>query len=188
MGPKKEQKPYLLFKQLCQGSNAAAKKFCTIARPVLRKLINSNRRTHLNADDLTQEVFVHIFGKCGKYTFESQKKLEGMIWEIGAKQLIKKIERDRLTFPEKKEYTSELHIDEQEDNMNSELILLMWKNIHRLPKSGQRIIKLFYMEGLSLEEIAAKLKHKSAESTKAMKSKYMKQLRNLCSNGQSNKK
>ena len=184
----KKDNEYLLYRQFCQGKSASVEKLCRLVLDFSKKQIKGNA-VKMEAEDLSQEVLMVLYNKCGVFSFEGQNFLEAMIRRIARLLILKKIKkdgRDELTQAELLEYNGEKILDEEE-TAKRELIIKMWKFINELPPKGQKLIKLYYFEGCNHQEIAAKLGLKNAETAKVMKSRYMKMLKELFFKNRSSK-
>ena len=129
-----------------------------------------------DSQDLFQEVMIVLVTKIQNKTITTiTGSLKTLIFGIG-KQLI----RNRLKLiynkgvREEKYYrkkTNELIVDEPDDRC-----ALIMSILDDMKEPCRSILKLFYIDNLSLKEIAVTLNYKSAESVKVQKHRCLKQL------------
>lgn len=130
-------------------------------------------------EDTFQDTVIALYQNIMKGRVEvNEASLKTYIWSIGKYKVIDII---RMKNKNKK---LEIHNDEVEpfemrENILSKNQRLLYKHFKSLGESCQQIIKYFYYEGLTIEEIVQITDYKDANTVKSTKSRCIKQLKKL---------
>ncbi|GLR19888.1 RNA polymerase sigma factor [Portibacter lacus] len=101
------------------------------------------------------------------------------IWAIGKYKVIDSLRIKKKDIKISNDYIEPYEIKDAELNEKQQLL---YKHFKLLGKSCQKILKYFYYEGLTLQEIVEISEYKDENSVKSSKSRCIKQLRNLIKN------
>ncbi len=166
-----------LFTQFCSGTNKSVEQVYKSSFSTVEKLILKNSGTKKDAEDIFQEALIALLGYCKK-DFTLTIPLPGFVYSISRNLWLRNLKKNKpsgITFIDIEEYTViESPFNEKDD---SRKFIKIFKHINRLPEKGRQIIKDFYIEGKSLDQIAEELGYANKESLKVQKSKHLSTLR-----------
>ncbi len=165
---------------LKRGSDAHLKWVYTEYYTMVESLILSNSGDKENAKDIYQESMVVLYENCQKEGFELNCKLSSYLYSIARnlwlKQLRKKsnnnlqIEKD---FSDFENVETEIVAYEEE----KERFAMLDKAFQKLGEACTRLIKLFYYEGLKMDQIAEQLGYTNSANAKNQKYKCFKRFK-----------
>lgn len=107
--------------------------------------------------------------------------LKTYIWGIGKHKVIDMVRKKALKVPEiELEEVESIVIEDSELNNHQKLL---HKHFKELGESCKQILKYFYYEGLTIDEIVSISEYKDANTVKSTKSRCIKQLKSLINKG-----
>ena len=172
------------FQQFCSDRGNAARKIYEQSFGMIRKLVRNNKGHTADARDVFQDIMLALLKYCQQSNFVLTTPLNGLIYSIGKKIWLKKLEKNGksgITFQDLEEYVNmEVPI-----RLKEEALLyghrkgLVQKYMAQLPEKAQRVLRLYYLFGYSHREIAEKEGFKDELSARVQKSRYLQRLRDL---------
>ena len=149
---------------------------------ISRRWILDNSGSLQDAEDLTQEALIVLYRKSNTQDFVLSVKpttfLMGVVKCLWYKRLRSK---SRLGFQDEGQQNIEeicLHAIET-STKDSSYFLALHKGIQMLGEGCQKIIRMFYYEQQSMEEISSSLGFSGPDVAKTSKSRCMKKLKNI---------
>jgi len=116
----------------------------------LFKYAFSRSKSRDDALDIVQEAFVELWKALEGFTFHSEKEFYGFVFII-LKRRIYRYHKNSTTSVELEEH----HIAENFDDIEIEDYRYLEKNIKKLPKNYQELLRLRYWSALTYSEIAS---------------------------------
>ena len=179
--PTQEHSDKELFTQFCNNHNEAVQRVYDDCYSAVQKMVRKFSRIDQNVEDIFQAGLLGLLAYCRKKSFALTTPLCGLLFQICKniwyQQLNKKGRLD-ITSQDFSGYVdlSKVLDIEAEAIRRAERWQLIWKNLHRLKPKEQLVLKLFYAEEKSHEEIADIVGFTDANSAKVQKCKYLQKL------------
>ncbi len=170
-----------LFLQFCNDHNPSVQLIYDNCYPGIRKMVKKSSKTEEDVEDIFQAGLLGLLAYCKNRSFVLTTSICGLLYRICENTWNQKLgKRGRLNltshdFSQYVDLSKALEIEE-EAIRRAERWQLIWKHLHRLPEIEQRVLKLFYQEGKSHQEIAGIVGFASANSAKVQKFKYLQHL------------
>ncbi|MDP3567478.1 RNA polymerase sigma factor [Sediminibacterium sp.] len=147
---------------------------------IVLKFIVNNSGTQEAAQDIYQETIIVLYENVQKPNFELNCQLQTYIYSIAKRLWLKQLKKNSKTFLFKEDGENDLvdvgseiseHIDKEADleKMNKSLI--------ELGEPCATLIKDFYVQKLSMDEIAEKFGYTNADNAKNQKYKCLQRLK-----------
>lgn len=144
----------VLIKKCQKGNKKAFNELVEIYYPFVLKFLLKLTCNKDNADDLVQETFIKIINNIERFNIDGKASFDTYLITIAKNTYIDFLRRINKEF-------QKLDIDNISDNINFEKEFLkkedynlVLKKIESLPLVQKEAIKLKYLEGYTLEEIA----------------------------------
>ncbi len=137
-------------------------------RPPFSYWVTRNSGSEMDAEDAFQKGLMNFLLnlETGRYQFQEDAKITTVIFEYCKKVWINELNSSRIktrtTMPDA--YDPAQDTDLQEDLERGEAIAQVRQALHQLKKDCRQLIEWFYMEDLSLREIADKLGMKESST------------------------
>ena len=156
--------------------NALYKKYYNI---VLKFIVN-NSGSHEAAQDIYQETIIVLYENVQKPGFELNCQLQTYIYSIAKRLWLKQLKKSSKTFLFKEDEENEV-VDVNEEiseHLNKEADLeRMNQSLSELGEPCATLIKDFYVQKLSMDEIAEKFGYTNADNAKNQKYKCLQRLK-----------
>lgn len=156
--------------------NALYKKYYNI---VLKFIVN-NSGTQEAAQDIYQETIIVLYENVQKPNFELNCQLQTYIFSIAKRLWLKQLKKSSKTFLFKEDGENEL-VDVSEEiteHLNKEVELdKLTQSLAELGEPCATLIKDFYVQKLSMDEIAEKFGYTNADNAKNQKYKCLQRLK-----------
>ena len=156
--------------------NALYKKYYNI---VLKFIVN-NSGTQEAAQDIYQETIIVLYENVQKPGFELNCQLQTYIFSIAKRLWLKQLKKSSKTFLFKEDGENEL-VDVSEEiteHLNKEVELeKLTQSLTELGEPCATLIKDFYVQKLSMDEIAEKFGYTNADNAKNQKYKCLQRLK-----------
>ena len=147
---------------------------------VVLKLIVNNSGSQEAAQDIYQETIIVLYENVQKPGFELNCQLQTYIYSIAKRLWLKQLKKNSKTFLFKEDDENEL-VDVSEeisDHQTKELELeKMNLSLAELGEPCATLIKDFYVQKLSMDEIAEKFGYTNADNAKNQKYKCLQRLK-----------
>jgi len=174
-----------LLEGLAAGSREAVAEIYKLYRPMLTKWIITRGGTENDADDIFQEALMVMFEKAKLPEFCLTCKLSTYLFAVSKRLWFKKIEHNSA-------YISFGDQEEEEENAGhayEEDMLLhlekehefeqLWHSMEKLGEPCNQLLKAFYVDNKSMQEIAAVFNYTNAENAKTQKYKCLTRLKKI---------
>lgn len=156
--------------------NALYKKYYTI---VLKFIVN-NSGSHEAAQDIYQETIIVLYENVRKPEFVLSSQLQTYIYSIAKRLWLKQLKQNGKTFLFKESEEDDV-VDVSEDmaeHLEKEIAIeKMNKSLQELGEPCATLIKDFYVQKLSMDEIADKFGYTNADNAKNQKYKCLQRLK-----------
>lgn len=179
--PAQEHPDKELFLQFCRGHHASTKLVYDSCYPSVRKMVRKSSKVEEDVEDTFQAGLLGLLAYCKKKSFVLTTPLCGLLYRICENIWRQKLgKRGRLDissqdFSQYLDLSKALEIEEKAIR-RAERWQLIWKHLHRLTEKEQRVLKLFYVEDKSHQEIADIMGFASANAAKVQKYRYLQKL------------
>ncbi len=168
---------------LARGENYAVQHVYKTYFPAIARMIINNNGSEQDAKDIFQEAVVVLYNKITQRNFELSSKLSTFLYAVSRRLWLK-----QLAHKGSKSNTSD--ISDFEDILQIEESLIDHEEIeqrfekmnHALIQLGepcQTLLKDFYIENLSMENIKEKFGYTNADNAKTQKYKCLQRLKKL---------
>lgn len=174
----------LLLQGIATGSSSALQQVYKVYYPQWQKWMMAKGGMELDAEDVFQESLVVVYNKACDTEFVLTAALGTYIFAIAKRMWYRRLEQQqRLGIDEWQEDISVsdngYHADvsahlEQEERFNS-----MYAALEELGAPCNQLLKAFYIEGQSMQQISDKLAYSNAETAKTQKYKCLTRLKKL---------
>jgi RNA polymerase sigma factor (sigma-70 family) len=147
---------------------------------VVLKFIVNNSGSQEAAQDIYQETIIVLYENVQKSEFELNCQLQTYIYSVAKRLWLKHLKKNNKTFLLKEEEEDELVDvrDEIDDYLNKEIEFeKMNKALNELGEPCGTLIKDFYVQRLSMDEIAEKFGYTNADNAKNQKYKCLQRLK-----------
>ncbi|WP_337041362.1 RNA polymerase sigma factor [Emticicia sp. 17c] len=179
-------------KEIIEGILSRDERICN---QIARQLHEENKRIIMNlvlknsgkkedAEDLEQEVLIAFFNYvwAGRFILQDNTQIKTFLYAIAYKKWMKQLKKEGRKMSHEVELENEI-IDDQRSPIHAlieqEELNIAQKIFNKLGKICQEILKAYYMEEKSMEEIALQFNFTNADTAKVRKFRCMKQLSNL---------
>ena len=149
--------------------------------PVIANYIRLNGGSEEEAQDVFQDAVVVLYQKLQNDGFELTCKIQTFLYSISRNLWLNEI-RTKSYFSaenEIKDDRAEIIETEPEDNNIRNHIAQLNNSIDRLGEPCSSLLKLFYIQNLSMTEIADKMNYTNADNAKNQKYKCLMRLRKI---------
>lgn len=147
---------------------------------VISQFIVKNSGTIEQAQDIYQEAIIACFQNIRKEGFELTSKLSTYIFAISKRLWYKELQKNSFVYTDTliSEYSDQLSKEERSQIEEREKQLdIMDQSLLKLGANCQKLIKDFYIEKKSMQEIALELGYTNADNAKNQKYKCMQRLK-----------
>jgi RNA polymerase sigma factor (sigma-70 family) len=147
---------------------------------IVLKLIVNNSGSQEAAQDIYQETIIVLYENVQKPGFELNCQLQTYIYSIAKRLWLKQLKKNSKTFLFKEDDENDLVdvSEELSDHHNKELELeKMNLSLAELGEPCATLIKDFYVQKLSMDEIAEKFGYTNADNAKNQKYKCLQRLK-----------
>lgn len=147
---------------------------------IVLKLIVNNSGSQEAAQDIYQETIIVLYENVQKPGFELNCQLQTYIYSIAKRLWLKQLKKNSKTFLFKEDDENDLVdvSEELSDHHNKELELeKMNLSLEELGEPCATLIKDFYVQKLSMDEIAEKFGYTNADNAKNQKYKCLQRLK-----------
>jgi RNA polymerase sigma factor (sigma-70 family) len=148
--------------------------------PVLKHVLNNNG-SEQEAQDIYQETILVLYNNCKKNNFDLQCSLQTYVYSIAKRLWLKQLNKNKSLFKLKDDesdfadVSNEIneHVEKeiQFNKMNSSLL--------ELGEPCKTLIEDFYINQMSMEELAEKFGYTNADNAKNQKYKCLQRLKRL---------
>lgn len=156
--------------------NSLYKKYYNL---VLKFIVN-NSGSHESAQDIYQETIIVLYENVQKPDFELNCQLQTYIYSVAKRLWLKELKKNSKTFLFKDDDENELVdvTDDITEYQNKELELeKMNRSLRELGEPCATLINDFYLQKLSMDEIAEKFGYTNADNAKNQKYKCLQRLK-----------
>lgn len=147
---------------------------------IVLKFIVNNSGTQEAAQDIYQETIIVLYENAQKPGFELNCQLQTYIFSIAKRLWLKQLKKSSKTFLFKEDGENEL-VDVSEEiteHLNKEVELeKLTQSLTELGEPCATLIKDFYVQKLSMDEIAEKFGYTNADNAKNQKYKCLQRLK-----------
>jgi RNA polymerase sigma factor (sigma-70 family) len=147
---------------------------------IVLKFIVNNSGTQEAAQDIYQETIIVLYENVQKSSFELNCQLQTYIFSIAKRLWLKQLKKSSKTFLFKEDGENEL-VDVSEEiteHLNKEVELeKLNQSLLELGEPCATLIKDFYVQKLSMDEIAEKFGYTNADNAKNQKYKCLQRLK-----------
>lgn len=147
---------------------------------IVLKFIVNNSGTQEAAQDIYQETIIVLYENVQKPSFELNCQLQTYIFSIAKRLWLKQLKKSSKTFLFKEDGENEL-VDVSEEiteHLNKEVELdKLTQSLTELGEPCATLIKDFYVQKLSMDEIAEKFGYTNADNAKNQKYKCLQRLK-----------
>jgi RNA polymerase sigma factor (sigma-70 family) len=147
---------------------------------IVLKFIVNNSGTQEAAQDIYQETIIVLYENVQKPGFELNCQLQTYIFSIAKRLWLKQLKKSSKTFLFKEDGENEL-VDVSEEiteHLNKEVELeKLTQSLTELGEPCATLIKDFYVQKLSMDEIAEKFGYTNADNAKNQKYKCLQRLK-----------
>jgi len=147
---------------------------------IVLKFIVNNSGTQEAAQDIYQETIIVLYENVQKPSFELNCQLQTYIFSIAKRLWLKQLKKSSKTFLFKEDGENEL-VDVSEEiteHLNKEVELdKLNQSLAELGEPCATLIKDFYVQKLSMDEIAEKFGYTNADNAKNQKYKCLQRLK-----------
>jgi RNA polymerase sigma factor (sigma-70 family) len=174
-----------LLEGLATGNREAVAEIYRLYRPMLIKWIITRGGTEIDADDIFQEALMVMFEKAKLPEFCLTCKLSTYLFAISKRLWFKKIEYSSgyIGFnEEEEEEESAAHAYEDDLLMHLEKehqFVQLWQSMEKLGEPCSQLLKAFYIDAKSMQQIAADFSYTNAENAKTQKYKCLTRLKKI---------
>jgi len=184
---KKPHEDHAVFILLCQNSRQGVEKIYATCYPMIQQMVLNNQGDKEDAADVFQEGLLGVLKYCKKEDFVLEIPICHFMYSICKRLWIRKLKKnakDAVTFVDNLEYSLKDHIQntELENELTASRLVLLYKHLNKMESNEQQVIRQFYIEKMSMQEIANAMGFSSENSAKVQKSKYLKKLRTMVRN------
>lgn len=174
-----------LLEGLAAGNREAVAEIYKLYRPMLIKWIITRGGTEIDADDIFQEALMVMFEKAKLPEFCLTCKLSTYLFAISKRLWFKKIEYSSgyIGFNEQEEEEESAgHAYEDDLLMHLEKehqFIQLWQSMEKLGEPCSQLLKAFYIDNKSMQQIAADFSYTNAENAKTQKYKCLTRLKKI---------
>jgi RNA polymerase sigma factor (sigma-70 family) len=148
----------------------------------IKSMVITNSGSEDDAKDIYQEAMIVFYENCKKEGFKLTCKIQTYLYSISKNLWLKKLNK-----------VSSKNISLEKDvadtvNVESEIIAfeeesgrlkMLEKAFEKLGESCTKLLKMFYFEGLKMDQISAKMGYTNADNAKNQKYKCFKRLKQI---------
>ncbi len=143
-----------LIKKCLAGDKEAFNKLISIYYPFVTKFLLKLTRDEDVTKDLTQETFLKLIYHIDKFCFKKEGTFSTYLITIAKNTYIDYIRKKKVELQEVDIQTLSNYISTEEEFFKEENLKVLLTKIDHLPKAQREAIKLKYIEGYTLNEIA----------------------------------
>lgn len=144
------------------------------------KFILNNSGSYEAAQDVYQEAIIVLYEKAKNPEFELQAKMQTFIYSVAKRLWLKQLRKAGKTYLLKEDEEIEvMDVSEEmsEHQAKEEQIEKMTKSLEMLGEPCSTLIKDFYVNKMSMEEIAEKFGYTNSDNAKTQKYKCLQRLK-----------
>lgn len=167
------------------GNRMALARLADLFHRDIFRMVYFRTRSTMDAEDLTQEIFLKAFNNLSK--LKEVKRFKGWLFSIAANRVRdfhrkKRFQRVFSSFSDsQEEYQSDSKVDDSPDALNSLMKQDFWKHVEslldKLSKMEKEVFILRFMDHLSIKEVSQVLK-KSESTVKTHLYRALRKFRN----------
>lgn len=151
-----------VIRKLKCGNLNAIKELMEIHQDYVYTLVYQMLKSHLAAEEITQDVFIKVYKKIN--TYQERSKFTTWLYTITYRTCLNYLEKKKIVFNiteienSNKETDNTLDflssIETNSSNVDSELKNILWTAIDSIPQTQGVVITLYYLQQFSVNEIA----------------------------------
>lgn len=174
-----------LLEGLAAGSREAVAEIYRLYRPMLTKWMITRGGTETDADDVFQEALMVMFEKAKLPEFCLTCKLSTYLFAVSKRLWFKKIELSAgyISFNDQDEdeesaghaYEDDLIMHLEKEHQFTQL----WNSMEKLGDPCSQLLKAFYIDNKSMQDIAVAFGYTNAENAKTQKYKCLTRLKKI---------
>ncbi len=170
-----------IFLRFCDRSREATQQIYQDHFDQIRRLVRRFGGKEEDAEDIFQSGLLALLKYCDRKNFVLSKPLGALLYGICSRMLWRRLEKRKRLNIQSQDFSQYVDLKktlelQEEELRRAEQWQLIDKHLHRLPEKERQVLKLFYQEGKSLQEIADIVGFASANSAKVQKFKYLQHL------------
>ena len=156
------EKEKQIISSLQNGDFTAMKALMEIHQDYVYSLVYQMVKSHADAEEITQDVFVKVYKKID--TYQAKAKFTTWLYTIAYRTSLNYLEKKKIVFNLTEIQTSDNEQDISLDFIgkmepetireDSDLTRILWKAIDSIPQMQGVVITLFYLQQFSVNEIA----------------------------------
>lgn len=144
------------YDRYLKGDGSALESLVRIYGDALIRFSYSFLRDESAAEDVMDETFITLLVK--RRHFREEKSLKAFLFKVARNKCLDYLRRDRRLTPLDEGAVGKLMGDAEEEAILSERNQRFYLALQELPPNYREALELFYLEGFSVEEIAAILR------------------------------
>lgn len=143
---------------------------------MIKDLILKNSGSAEEAKDIYQETMIVIHRRFRDPGFQLKSRISTFLYAVARNLWMKQL-RSPVKETELNESIPDIADDMDQNDVFDERLLMIRKALNSLGEKCQKIIRMFYLEGATMDDIADKLGYTNSDNAKNQKYKCFKQLR-----------
>jgi RNA polymerase sigma factor (sigma-70 family) len=170
-----------LLKKIKSGNSESFKYLYKKMYPVIANYIKLNGGSEEEAKDVFQDAVVVLYRKLKDDTFELTCKIQTFLYSVSRNIWLNELKNKSLLSPENEirdQHEETTETDPQENDIRSRIVLLN-NSLDKLGEPCASILKMYYIDDLSMNEIAGKMNYTNADNAKNQKYKCLIRLKKI---------
>ncbi len=183
MDVKRGKEEVLLLSGVRSGDNQSVERLYNLYYPVVQHYILKNQGDDDEAAEIYQQAFIVLYERLQDEDFELHSSAGTFLYAVARNLWLAHLKERRRFVAEAEEQISVSPV-EDEAILKSALqqerdLARMERCLHMLGEPCRTLLRHFYHEGLSMEQIAAKMQYTNADTAKNQKYKCLQRLKKV---------
>ena len=147
--------------------------------PQIANMVVNNGGSIQEAKDIYQETVIIFYEKLQDETFELSCRISTFLYSVGKRLWLKQLQLKNRFTDEFQETGEEAPLDWNEVGKQEDQYQAMYQALESMGEPCRTILKDFYMNSSSMEEITEKFGYTNADNAKTQKYKCLKRLKKI---------
>jgi RNA polymerase sigma factor (sigma-70 family) len=170
-----------LLKKIREGNSEAFKLLYKKMYPVIANYIRQNGGSETEAKDVFQDAVVVLYRKIQDDTFILSCKIQTFLYSVSRNLWLNEIRSKSILSPEEeiRDRAVEITETDEEDNDIRTRISQLNQSLEKLGEPCAGLLRMFYIDHLSMQDIASRLNYTNSDNAKTQKYKCLMRLKKL---------
>lgn len=170
-----------LLKKIKGGNSDSFKYLYKKMYPVIANYIRLNGGNEEEAKDVFQDAVVVLYRKLQDDAFELTCKIQTFLYSVSRNLWLNEVKNRSLILPENeiRDQHDEITETDPQDNDVRGRIVTLNSSLEKLGEPCASILRMFYIDDLSMNEIAGRMNYTNADNAKNQKYKCLMRLKKI---------